>query len=190
MNSSARRAAIKLAQLEMQWKPVFLDTETTGLDATDQIVEICILSHGGRRRVDTLVKPKGKIPAVATAIHGITDAMVKDAPTWPEIWPEVEAALAGQHVAIYNADFDVRLMRQTHRKHGLRWALPGTEFVCVMKLYAQYYGAWNAYHGAYRWQKLEDAVTQCRLEAPGAHRARADALMARAVLKHLAEWKS
>jgi DNA polymerase III epsilon subunit-like protein len=189
LNPQARKSAILLAQFEVARKPVYLDTETTGLETADQIVEICILGHDGAVLLDSLVKPKNKIPIAASRIHGITDEMVADAPMWPEVWPQVEAALAGRRVAIYNADFDVQMLKQTNRKYHLRWAFPGEAPVCVMKLYAQFYGEWNYYRSSYRWQKLEEAARQCKVTVKGAHRARADALMARGVLHYMAERK-
>jgi len=186
-NSQARASAILLAKCEVALKPVYLDTETTGLETADQIVEICIVDHNGKALVNSLVKPKGKIPLVASRIHGITDEMVADAPAWPDLWPQVEAALAGRHVAIYNADFDLRLLKQSHRHYHLRWVFPGEATLCVMKLYAQFYGEWNSYRGSYRWKKLEEAAQQCKVAVKGAHRARADALMARGVLRYMAE---
>jgi DNA polymerase-3 subunit epsilon len=189
LNLQARQSAILQAQLEVQHKPVYLDTETTGLETADQIVEICILDHDGKTLIDSLVKPKGKIPILASRIHGITDEMVAEAPTWPEIWPQVEAALAGRRVAIYNAEFDLKMLKNSHLKYHLRWAFPGEVSFCVMKLYAQFYGEWNYTYGSYRWQKLEEAARQCKIEVKGAHRARADALMARSVLQYMAERK-
>jgi DNA polymerase-3 subunit epsilon len=187
LDGSACAAAIRLAQDEIQHKPVYLDTETTGLEEFDQIVEICVLDSDGSVLVDSLVKPTSKIPAGVTKLHGITDAMVKEAPTWPEIWPAVQAALTGRHVAIYSADYDVRMMKQSHRHHAMRWKLKGANFFCIMKLYAQFRGEWDDYRGTYRWHKLREAGRQCKIELPNAHRAKADALLARAVLQYVAE---
>ncbi len=64
---------------------VILDTETTGLyDA--EIVEIAIINHCGEMLRATLIKPSISIPAEVTEIHGISDAMVADAPTFPEVY--------------------------------------------------------------------------------------------------------
>ena len=186
-DTSAREVAIRLAQEEIQRKPVYLDTETTGLEKFDQIVEICVLDSDGSVLVDSLVKPTSRIPAGVTKLHGITDEMVKDKPTWPEIWPTVQAALAGRHVAIYSADYDVRVMKQSHHHHAMRWKLKGANFFCIMKLYAQFRGEWDDDRGTYRWHKLVEAGRQCKIELPNAHRAKADALLARAVLHHIAE---
>jgi len=47
----------------------------------------------------------------------------------------------------------------------------------------------NYQYGSYRWQKLEEAARQCKIAVKGAHRAYADALMARGVLHYMAERK-
>ncbi len=184
--TEARRQAILQARAEIQTRPVYLDTETTGLDNDSQIVEICILDSDGAPLVDTLVKPRGAIPADVIRIHGITNEMVADAPAWPDVWPCVSAALDGRRVAIYNAEFDLRMMQQSHRKHRLRWEA-GFDCFCVMQLYARFYGEWNSYYRSFRWQRLENARHQCGLRLPNAHRAHADALLARAVLHYMAK---
>ncbi len=182
-----RLAAIIKARNTLASRPVYLDTETTGLDGTDQIVEICIVDCDGAVLVDSLVKPKGKIPAEAFAIHRISDAMVKSAPAWPRVWPEVETALAGRRVAIYNAEFDVRMMQQSHAKHKLAWDFPDDPFFCLMKLYAQFRGEWNYKYGNYRWHSLEAAAMQCGIQLPDrVHRAKEDTLLARELLEYMA----
>lgn len=62
LNSLARKSAILQAQLEVAHKPVYLDTETTGLETADQIVEICIL--------DVM-----KMTTITTPIPGLTDSL-------------------------------------------------------------------------------------------------------------------
>ncbi|NTU63010.1 MAG: 3'-5' exonuclease [Chloroflexi bacterium] len=180
-----RRAAIAQAQIELNKKPVYLDTETTGLKDHDQIVEICLLDHDGSIAFESLVKPTVNIPLDATRVHHITDALVSAAPAWPEIWPQVETLLAERRIAIYNAEYDLRLLKQSHRVHGLVWSTPLSYF-CIMKLYAQFRGDWNSRAGNYRWHSLDDARWQCGLNLPNAHRAHADTLLARAVLHHVA----
>ncbi len=180
-----RREAIAKAQIELNRKPVYLDTETTGLRYTDQIVEICLIDSDGAVLFESLVKPTIKMPSDALRIHHITDDMVKEAPAWPEVWPQVAAILQERRCAIYNADFDLRLMQQSHLAHHLPWTATLSS-VCLMKLYAQYRGDWNSRAGNYRWYSLDEARAQCGLELPNAHRARADALLARAVLHYLA----
>ena len=87
---------------------VILDTETRGLyDA--EIVEIAIIDSLGKILLDTLIKPSIPIPAEVTEIHGISDAMVADAPTFPEVYP-TDAALKDKRVLIYNSAFDIKIL--------------------------------------------------------------------------------
>jgi DNA polymerase III subunit epsilon len=185
--AGARRAAVERARTLVAERPVFLDTETTGLDATAEVVEICIVDLEGTVLLDSLVRPTRTIPPDATVIHGISDGMVRGAPTWSDLWPDVDRLLSGRHVAIYNADFDVQMMRQSHRAHGLRWRLGDDKLWCVMRLYAAFSGQWNERRGEYRWHKLEAAAAQCGIKVGAAHRARPDALLARGVLQYMAD---
>lgn len=180
-----RQAAIAQAQIELNQQPIYLDTETTGLHDRDQIVEVCLLEHDGSIAFQSLVKPTVKIPPDAARVHHITEAMVGAAPAWPEIWPQIETLLTTRRVAIYNAEYDLRLLQQSQRAHGQTWSAAINHF-CIMKLYAQFRGEWNARAGNYRWHRLDDARRQCGLELPHAHRAHADALLARAVLHYVA----
>ena len=188
MIASARLEAIRLAQKSISQLPVYLDTETTGIGKDDVLIEISVIDHDGSIFVDSLVMPNKLIPYEATKIHGISDEMVRDAPQWPKVWIEVEAALAGRVVAIYNTDFDVRIMKQSHTQTQMRWVNPsGTTFLDVMELYAQFYGKWNPRYGNYRWQSLEAARKQCGLVLPNSHRALDDTLLTRALLHYMAK---
>ena len=122
---------------------MFLDTETTGVDPQAEIVEITIINHQGQVLLDTLVKPVNKIPREAMKVHHITNTMVKKSPTWVEVWPEVAAVLSEQRVGIYNAEFDLRLLKQSHQQAGLVWESLGAKAFCIMKLYAEFYGNGN-----------------------------------------------
>ena len=181
-----RLKAIQFAKKKILGKPLYLDTETTGLSDWDEIVEISILDHNGVVLFDSLVRPTRRISADAIAIHGITDDMVQDAPRWIDIWPEVEAVLRGRQIAIYNADFDIRMIHQSHNVHRVSSIPLPRDYFCIMKLYAQFYGAWNYTRRSFQWQSLENAGKQCGIPLPHTHRAKGDAALARAVLHHIA----
>ncbi|NIM92710.1 MAG: 3'-5' exonuclease [Anaerolineales bacterium] len=186
MREDDRKRAIEIAKSKIAGQPLYLDTETTGLGPGDEIVEISILDSEGEVLLDSLVRPVKKIPPDAVAIHGITDETVRDALTWADIWPEVARVIEGMEIAIYNAEFDLRMMRQSHGLYRLQWDLPTATTTCIMHLYAQFYGAWNPSHRTYRWQSLENAGRQCNISLPNTHRAKDDAALARAVLHHIA----
>jgi len=58
-------------------EPIFLDTETTGLDNRAEIIEISIVDYQGKVLFDELVKPMRTIPIEATRVHGITNDDIK-----------------------------------------------------------------------------------------------------------------
>ena len=184
---SSRTDAIQTARNILQKNPVFLDTETTGTGPMDSIIEISIVDTDGTVLLDTLVKPVGKISPDAISVHHITNEMVKDAPTWKVVWEKTKAILQNRIVVIYNADFDVRMLKQTHMVNWMAWAPPpGTEFTCLMKLYAQFYGERNTKTGTYKWQSLDIAGQQCGIPLPNTHRAKDDTLLARELLLYIA----
>ncbi len=147
--------------------------------------------------LDTLVKPCDPIPADATRIHGITDVDVAHAPTWADIHYQVCELIRGRPLVIYNAEYDLRLMRQTAARYGLdmmateqpeghgkqlAWAEHGAH--CAMLTYAEFYGEWNDSRGNYRWQRLGNAVAQQDVEVEGqAHRALCDCYSTLGVIK-------
>ena len=166
-------------------RPVYLDTETTGLGKDDEVVELAVIGHDGAVLVNARCRPLKPIPPAATRVHGIADSDVLRAPTWSELAGEVGRVLADRLVVIYNADFDLRILAQTARRHRCRRPLAGA--CCAMKLYAALRGDWDGMRGDYRWQTLGAAAAQLGLDVPAdLHSARADAELTRRLLVHLA----
>lgn len=152
--------------------PLFIDTETTGVDHQAAIVEIAILDRAGAVLIDTLVNPAVPIPAAATEIQRITDADVAGAPACNTIGPQVAALLAGRLLIAHNAAFDERLLYQTSRSHGV--TLPALRVECTMELL-------NGWAG--RWLSLADAALMLGVGTFVArHRACADAEQCRQIV--------
>ena len=83
-------------------KFLILDTETTGLDDAE-IVQIGIIDIDGNILLDSLVKPSISIPSEVSEIHKITDDMVVNSPTFPELYFRIKEILSNKQVIIYNA---------------------------------------------------------------------------------------
>ena len=164
---------------------VVLDTETTGLDARAEIVELSIIDKHGNILFDSLINPIGRIPRDAVQIHGISNADVEHADSWPDVYDGVRNILEGRSVAIYNAEYDTRIIRQTCKFHDLEMIKFNS--VCVMLHYAKYWGEWNYARDNYKWQKLTNAARQQGIEIKNAHRALGDCMMTLAVMNKLFE---
>ncbi len=186
MTPTHRTTAIARAQQILADRPVYLDTETTGLDPRAEIVEIALIDHDGSVLLDSLVKPTRRIPWEATRVHNISNEMVADAPVWADLWPQVQMLLNGRRVGIYNAEFDLRMIQQSHAAHKVGETAAGSNAFCIMKLYAEFFGERGGY-GNFKWQGLDKAAHQCRIALPNSHRAAADAQLARAVLEFVAK---
>ena len=112
------------ARLALTRPLVCVDLEATGLwPAQDRIVQIAvarIFPAGSVTTWQSLVQPGRPIPAGATAVHGITDAMVAGAPTFAEIAPLVASLLRDADLTGYNVErFDRRLLAAEFARAGL-----------------------------------------------------------------------
>lgn len=180
-----KERAIRHAQDLMKRKFRVIDTETTGFTSNDEIIQIGVIDEAGATVFSSYVKPTKSI--TNTQYHGITDETVKDAPTFPEIYDRLSAALTGHLWVIYNAEYDSRMLSQVCRQHDLP-VLGAAQIECVMLAYADYYGEWDSYRGSYKWQKLNQAVARFGLKYDGnEHDALVDCKATLDVLKKMAE---
>ena len=90
-------------------KVICFDTETTGVPARDhRIVEIAVADfESGEVLLHTLINPERPIPAEATAIHKITDEMVKNSPKFRDVAVRVHELVTSADVIVgYNPYYD------------------------------------------------------------------------------------
>ena len=170
---------------------VIFDTETTGVETTDEIIQIGIIDHTGAVIFESKIKPEQSIQN--SQYHGITDDDVKDAPEFKAVYQQIADAMTGKLVLAYNYSYDRRMLEQVCRKHGLEMPVFGGNG-CAMEMFAQFHGEWNSYHGNYRWQKLRDALASFGLKhedfGDAEHDAVTDAKATLAVIKKMAEFGS
>lgn len=103
---------------------VLIDLETTGTNAQlDRIVQLAVIAlgaDGSRRDKVRLINPGVPIPASATAVHGITDEAVMDAPTFKEVARGLAALLEGADIGGYNVRrFDWSMLCAEFRRAGV-----------------------------------------------------------------------
>jgi DNA polymerase-3 subunit epsilon len=118
----------------------FLDLETTGINvSTDKIVEIAIvkISVDGSSQVKRrLVNPEMPIPQGAIDVHGITNEMVKDAPSFKVIANEIKQFIEGADLAGYNSNrFDIPMLNEEFLRAGISVDIENRKLLDVQKVF-------------------------------------------------------
>lgn len=165
---------------------VVLDTETTGLAYGSEIVEIAVVGSDGNVLINTRVKPIKGIPEEAANVHGIRGRDVSGSPLWADVRDDVRIALFDKDVIIYNAPYDIKMLRSSDGVIGLKDSWDG-RYYCLMLAYAEYRGEWNASRLSYRWHKLTAAMYQQGLPMNDAHSALGDCQMALRLLRKMSD---
>ena len=119
---------------------VFFDLETTGINiAADRIVEIAYLKvdlNGNETTKSQRINPEMPIPENVTAIHGISNEDVKDAPTFNEIARSLAREIEGCDLAGYNSiRFDIPLLAEEFLRAGVDIDLSRRKFVDVQVIF-------------------------------------------------------
>ena len=160
-------------------KPLaFIDLETTGTNlGTDRIVEIAIvkiLPDGTRSTKRKLINPEIPISKQSSDVHGITNDMVKDAPTFKQVAQELKQMLDGCDIAGYNSNrFDIPLLMEEFLRVQVDFDMKGRRLVDVQKIFHQM--EQRTLSAAYRFY--------CNKNLDGAHSAEADATATYEVLE-------
>lgn len=100
-----------------------VDTETTGMSPVQghrliEVARVAIVDGALGEEWATLVNPGRPIPADATRVHGITDAMVASAPRAAEAGRLLRAACADWPLVFHNASFDLPFLLHFFREAG------------------------------------------------------------------------
>ena len=163
---------------------IFLDAEMTGprgiyAGGKEEIVELAILDNRGRPVINQLVRPAHrKSWLVGQRIHGISPAMVADAPTLEALLPKVSEAVKGCRVVMYNSALCLQFLPRTLFRES--WV------ECAMLRYAGWKGEWMAADGNHHWHELREAATATGFkEDIQWHRAFADTLACRHLWRFL-----
>ena len=127
-------------KLQLTRPIAFIDLETTGINiTTDRIVELAIvkISPDGSKIVKRkLINPLMPIPASSSAIHGITDEMVKDAPSFKQIANEIKQFIEGADLGGYNSNrFDIPMLLEEFLRAGIEYTVDGKKLVDVQKVF-------------------------------------------------------
>jgi len=160
-------------------KPIaFIDLETTGINVTsDRIVEFSVLKispNGKEEWMTSRVNPEMPIPPKSTAIHGITDTDVANAPVFREIGKKLAAFLEGCDLAGYNAiKFDIPVLAEEFLRENIDFNFRKRRYVDVQVIFHK--KEQRTLSAAY--------LFYCKKELEGAHGSKADTAATFEVLK-------
>jgi len=160
-------------------KPIcFFDLETTGVNVSkDRIVEISILKvfpNGNKESFTWRVNPEMKIPAVTTAIHGISDEMVLNEPTFKELAPKVSELIKNSDLGGFNSNrFDIPLLAEELLRAEIDFDLKINKAVDVQTIFHKMEK--RTLEAAYKFY--------CNKDLTNAHSAEADTMATYEVLK-------
>jgi DNA polymerase-3 subunit epsilon len=127
--------------MELKNDIVFFDLETTGVFfSKDRIVQIGIIKIFADKTKPIyknlrLINPTIPIPEEATAVHKITDDMVKDAPTFKQISKKLFELIGDSDLGGYNLiNFDIPLLIEEFNRVGIEFSVGSRKIVDVFKI--------------------------------------------------------
>jgi len=118
----------------------FFDLETTGVDvANDRIVSISVLKLNPDESMDgksMIINPTIPIKEEAAAVHGITNEMVKDKPTFKQISKALYGFFQGCDIAGYNSNtFDIPLLYEEFSRCDIEYPTPDVKNIDVFNIF-------------------------------------------------------
>ncbi len=156
----------------------FIDVETTGLSPrAARVCEVAAISFRGSDRLDTLaelINPGLPIPPEVTRIHGITDAMVKDSPSFGGVAPRLLAMLENSVIVAHNAEFDLGFLTAEFERVGLRF--PKLHVVDTLAIARK---NWK-----FKSNRLGNIAAELNFSNENWHRALSDVEMTRKLFEH------
>lgn len=147
-----------------------IDFETTGKDPySAEVLQCAVIDEKGLPLLCKLYKPERcRHWDGAERVHGISPARVENcAPFASDLAAVANILNAADEVVAYNASYEIGILLTYGAK------LEHKYFIDPMLMFAKVYGAWNAYYGNYKWQKLTTAANYYGYDFP-AHDALGD----------------
>lgn len=165
-------------ELKLQRPICFFDLETTGINIThDRIVEIGILKifpNGNKESHTWRVNPEMPIPPEVTEIHGISDEMVANEPTFKDMAQKVYDLINDSDLGGYNSNkFDIPVLAEEFLRAGIDFDMSKRRAVDVQNIFHKM--EQRTLSAAYRFY--------CGKDLEGAHTAEADTLATYEILK-------
>lgn len=149
-----------------------IDVETTGLaPAEERVCEVgAIRLIGGKEqgRYQSLVQPGRPMPEVARSKHGISDEMLKDAPTFDRIAGDLRQFMSGSILVAQNAEFDVAFLNAEFQRAGMaKLAMPALDTILLARKVKPGLSTYNldtlAYHFKVKFKERHRSIGDCEV---------------------------
>ena len=126
--------------LQLNRPLAFIDLETTGVNlSSDRIIEIAIVKimpDGTKQVKRKILNPQIPIPQGSSDIHGFTDEMVKDSPTFKEVANELKQFIDTSDLSGYNSNrFDIPLLMEEFLRAGILLDMSNRRMVDVQHVF-------------------------------------------------------
>lgn len=156
-----------------------VDIETTGgSPRAEKITEIAVYLHDGEKitgEFSSLVNPERSIPPYITALTGITNEMVEDAPKFYEIAREIVEITEGSVLVAHNASFDYGFIKSEFKSLGFEFT---RENLCTLRMSRKILPGHRSY-------SLGNICSDLGIVIENRHRAAGDALATVRLLEYL-----
>ena len=135
-----RKGAGAYMNLKLDRPLVVFDIESTGINPlTDRIVEIAfikLLPGGAREQNCFRINPGIPIPAEVTALHGISDADVKDCPPFRDLAGKIYTLLDGCDLAGYNLiRYDIPMLVEEFKRASINFTAIGGRVLDAQRIF-------------------------------------------------------
>ncbi|HSF44906.1 MAG TPA: exonuclease domain-containing protein [Chitinophagaceae bacterium] len=146
-----------------------VDIETTGGHASSgAITEVAIILHNGKEiegKYQTLVNPEVSIPRYITALTGISNEMVRDAPVFSQVAPNIFSLLSNRVFIAHNVNFDYSFLKHNLLMSGYQWEAPK---LCTVRMSKKIFPGYASY-------SLGNICRALQIHIADRHRAAGDA---------------
>lgn len=112
---------------EIQWAQtltamenlIFLEIDTTGLDAPDEMTRIVVFNGAGKLVEDILIKPMRPISEAASKASGLRNEDLEHAFPLPLTWQRIRDALYGRYTISFSLKFDSDQLNKAAQRYDL-----------------------------------------------------------------------
>ncbi|MGB4837528.1 MAG: 3'-5' exonuclease [Saprospiraceae bacterium] len=128
-------------KLNVEKEIVFFDIESTGLNVLkDRILQIALIKYSKDQDLPLelflMINPGIPISEEAYAVHGISNEMVRNKPTFNQVGKEIFDFIGNADIAGYNSDrFDVPMLMEEFHRIGFEFDISQRRLIDIQKIF-------------------------------------------------------